>query len=208
MPLVLRYGVSMFTGRFVQLEPLSHDHAAELAVAAGPDRSTYSWGPVPRDLADAEATIATRLALQETGSWIPFVQRRLTDNHVVGMTNYLNVERWNGADKDPTSVEIGGTWINPSAQRSAINTEAKLLLMQHAFEVWGVHRLQIKTDARNTKSRDAIERLGATFEGVLRNYQMGNGDLGEGSPRDTAMYAVLPAEWPAIKAGLVAKLNR
>jgi N-acetyltransferase len=196
------------SGVHVILEPLTNSHAPELAAAAGSDRSTYAWGPVPRDLADAEATVAARLALAASGSWMPFVQRQVADGTAVGMTNFLNVERWNGIDRDPTSVEIGGTWLAPVAQRSAINTEAKLLLMTQAFDVWGVHRLQIKTDARNQRSRDAIERLGATFEGVLRNYQMGNGDVGEGAPRSTAMYSVMPDEWPAIRDALQARLAR
>ncbi len=198
----------MFTGRYVSLEPLALAHIDGLLSAIGPDRSTYEWSPVPQDLASTEALVQSRLALAASGGWIPFVQRRLSDQAVVGTTNYLNVERWNGPDTDPSSVEIGGTWLTPSAQRTPINTEAKLLLMQHAFEVWRVQRLQIKTDARNAQSRAAIERLGATFEGVLRNYQMGNGDLGDGAPRNTAMYSITPTEWPEVKAGLLAKLDR
>jgi N-acetyltransferase len=195
-------------GRFVQLEPLSIDHVDEIAAAVGDDRSTYQWAPVPKDYADAVATVQTRLQQLDSGSWMPFVQRRLADRAVVGMTNFLNIERWNGADANPTSVEIGGTWLNPSAQRSAINTEAKLLLFAVAFETWNVVRVQIKTDARNQRSRAAISRLGAQFEGVLRNFQAGNGDLGEGSPRDTAMFSVLANEWPTVRERLEFSLNQ
>ncbi len=197
----------MLVGRFVQLEPLSLDHIDEIAAAVGDDRSTYQWAPVPKNYDDAVATVQTRLQQRDSGSWMPFVQRRLADHAVVGMTNFLSIERWNGPDTNPTSVEIGGTWLNPSAQRSAINTEAKLLLFAVAFETWNVVRVQIKTDARNQRSRAAISRLGAQFEGVLRNFQAGNGDLGEGSPRDTAMFSILPNEWPTVRARLEHSLN-
>lgn len=189
----------MLTGQFVQLEPLTVEHVNEIAAAVGEDRSAYAWAPVPRDYNDAAATVATRLQQGDSGLWVPFVQRRLADGAVVGMTNFLSIERWNGPDANPTSVEIGGTWLNPSAQRSPINSEAKLLLLTHAFEVWHVVRVQIKTDARNQRSRDAIARLGAEFEGVLRNFQPGNGDRGEGAPRNTAMFSVIADEWPTVR---------
>jgi N-acetyltransferase len=196
----------MLSGRYVQLEPLRSEHQAEVLDAIGSDRSSYEWAPVPVDAADVAATFATRMQLRDSGSWIPYVQRRLSDGAVVGMTNYLAIERWNGADQHPTSVEVGGTWLNPSAQRSPINTEAKFLLLSNAFDVWGVQRFQIKTDERNTRSRAAIERMGAQFEGVLRNYQPGQGERGAGLPRNTAMYSVTAAEWPLVKAALQARL--
>lgn len=188
----------MLTGRFVQLEPLTENHVDEIAAAVGDDRSTYQWAPVPKNAEDAAATVVLRLQQRDSGQWVPYVQRRLADGAVVGMTNFLSIERWNGPGTDPTSVEIGGTWLNPSAQRSPLNTEAKLLLLTHAFETWGVVRVQIKTDARNQRSRDAIARLGAQFEAVLRNYQPGNGDRGEGAPRDTAMFSIVTSEWPEV----------
>jgi N-acetyltransferase len=198
----------MFTGRYVSLEPLTTNHAAEITAALGSDRTSYRWATVPVDANDVIATISARLALQDAGSWIPFVQRRTSDRAIVGMTNYLVLERWNGADHHPTSVEIGGTWLNPSAQRSPVNTEAKFLLLQNAFETWQVQRVQVKTDERNDASRAAIERLGATFEGILRNFQPGQGENGTGSPRNTAMFSIIASEWPAVKAGLIAKLDR
>jgi N-acetyltransferase len=200
-------------GRFVRLDPLVADDAPLIEAAVdGVDRSTFAWGPVPTTdptvpgASSAAATVASRLAQAATGAWMPFVQRRLLDGAIVGMTNYLNVERW-VAGGDPTSVEIGGTWLLPVAQRTPINTEAKLLLLRHAFDVWHVVRVQIKTDARNEKSRRAIERLGATFEGVLRNYQPGNGDVGTGAPRDTAFYSVIDREWPDMRARLEVTLS-
>ena len=101
---------------------------------------------------------------------MPFAQRRMSDLRVVGCTCYLEIRYWTGGDL-PDEVEVGGTWLAASAQRTAINTEAKLLLLTQAFEAWEVRRLAIYTDARNTQSREAIVRLGATFEGVLRNHR-------------------------------------
>jgi N-acetyltransferase len=198
----------MFTGRFVQLEPLVEAHAEEVAAAVGADRQSYAWALVPNGVDDAVEMIRARLALRDAGAWLPFVQRRIADGALVGMTNILAIERWNGPENDPTSIEIGGTWLHPSAQRTPINTEAKYLLMSQAFDVWGVFRVQIKTDERNAKSRAAIERLGATFEGVLRSYQPGQGERGAGQPRNTAMYSVLQDEWPTIKAGLESFIAR
>ncbi len=198
----------MFTGRFVELEPLEQHHLPLIVAALGFDRSSYSLALVPKDADDAATTVTLRLAAKANGTWEPFVQRRLSDGAVVGMTNFIILDRWDRSTKTPTSIEIGGTWLSPSAQRTPINTEAKFLLMQHAFEVYGVARLQIKTDERNARSRAAIERLGATFEGILRNFQPGQGELGEGSPRNTAMYSVIPEQWPPIKANLQARLDR
>jgi N-acetyltransferase len=108
----------MLSGRYVQLEPLAVEHQPEVIAAIGSDRASYEWAVVPTDAADVAATFATRFQLRDAGTWMPFVQRRLADGAVVGMTNYLAIERWNGPDQHPTSVEVGGTWLNPSAQRS------------------------------------------------------------------------------------------
>jgi N-acetyltransferase len=203
----------LLRGSFVRLEPLSVAHVPGIAAASSGDRSTFAFGPVPggepamMGARDAATTVTERLALAATGTWIPFVQVRVADNTVVGMTNYLNVERWNGPDQAPTSVEIGGTWLCAEAQRTPINTEAKLLLLTHAFETWNVVRVQIKTDARNERSRNAILRIGATFEGVLRNYQLANGDAATGAPRDTAFYSVIDAEWAGVKERLLDRLS-
>ena len=197
--------VDPLVGRFVRLDLVVPSDGSLIAAAVdGVDRTSFAWGPVPANDPDvpgamtAEQMVDDRLRLQANGTWVPFVQRRVSDGAVVGMTNYLNVERWTpGAD--PSAVEIGGTWLLPVAQRTPINSEAKLLLLRHAFDVWHVVRVQIKTDARNERSRAAILRLGATFEGVLRNYQPGNGDRGTGTPRDTAMYSVIDSEWPSVR---------
>ncbi len=198
----------LLSGASVRLEPLTEAHVSALSNAIqGIDRSTFDWAPVPSTGDGAEAMVADRLSLAASGSWIPYVQIRIGDGGLVGMTNFLNIERWNGPTTSPTSVEIGGTWLAPSAQRTPINTEAKLLLLTHAFEVWEVVRVQVKTDARNERSRSAILRLGATFEGVLRNYQPGQGDSGTGTPRDTAMYSIIKPEWPNVKQHLLRGLS-
>lgn len=198
------------TGNVVQLELLHQTHAEALANAGSEQRETYGWAPVPGDLASAQGYIAAREQLMAAGTWISFAIRRLADDTVVGSTSFLNIERWDWplATGNPDSVEIGSTWLAGSAQRSAVNTEAKFLMMRHAFEVWNVRRLQIKTDARNERSREAIARLGATFEGVLRSYQAAQGDVGLGGVRDTAMYSVVAAEWVDVRAGLERQLNR
>jgi RimJ/RimL family protein N-acetyltransferase len=117
---------------------------------------------------------------------------------VVGATTYLDIRRVN------RGLEIGNTWLASDVWRTPINTEAKYLLLQHAFEQLGAWRVQLKTDERNTRSRTAIARLGCTFEGVLRRYQLRH----DGFVRNTAMFSLLDAEWPAAKAALAAKLNK
>ena len=195
-------------GTYVRLDLLRVDDAAEIAAATAGPRETFLYAPVPGadpgvpGATAADMAIAERLATFAAGTWIPFAQRRVTDNAVVGMTNYIAIGDRLTVDVAPSGVEIGGTWLSSAAQRTPINTEAKLLLMQFAFEQWKVSRLQIKTDARNERSRAAILRLGATFEGVLRNFQPGSGDVGFGGPRNTAMYSVIDSEWPAVKARL------
>jgi N-acetyltransferase len=201
-------------GSYVRLEPLNLGHVDGITHASNGDRSTFAYGPVPGAPADipgahsALTMVDDRLKLAAGGTWIPFVQVRVSDGTVVGMTNYLNVERWHGPESPPTSVEIGGTWLASEAQRSPINTEAKLLLLTHAFEEWNVVRVQIKTDARNVRSREAILRIGATFEGVLRNYQLANGDSATGAPRNTAIFSIIDSEWPEVRDRLTERLSR
>lgn len=194
------------TGTHVRLEPLDRDHAAELARAGAIDRSTYTYTPVPDGLADAERYIDWLLADRDRGVVVPFVQRRLDTGELVGCTRYMELRHWRKRSM-PDEVEIGGTWLASTAQRTAINTEAKLLLLTHAFERWEVWRVAICTDALNRRSRDAIERLGAQFEGILRSHRLLN-QPGQTRPRDTAIYSIIGAEWPAVRAGLVARLAR
>jgi N-acetyltransferase len=200
------------SGSYVRLEPLRTEHIGPINDALSHvDRSTFAYAMVPGLANDpsqtAERMVAERLRLRDLGTWIPFVQIRTADDALVGMTNLLAIERWNGPDLPPTSAEIGGTWLVPPAQRSPINTEAKLLMLTLAFEEWGAKRVQIKTDERNDRSRAAITRLGAVFEGILRNYQPGQGELGSGEPRNTAMFSIIDTEWPAVKANLTQRLT-
>jgi len=192
------------TGRHVQLEQLSIEHVAELVAAANEDRATYEWTAVPPTEAGMRAYIERLLCDQAVDVVIPFAQRRLADGALVGCTRYLSILRWSGR-AEPDEVEIGGTWLASSAQRTPINTEAKLLLLRHAFEELSVARVAICTDARNERSRAAILRLGATFEGVLRNHRASYVP-GEGA-RDTAVHSIIAAEWPDVKATLLGRLG-
>lgn len=193
------------TGTHVQLEPLSLDHVHQLVVAANEDRSSYGWTPVPATAGAMTSYVSALLADAEAGKVVPFAQRRLSDQRVIGCTRYLEIRYWTGRDL-PDEVEIGGTWLAASAQRTPINTEAKLLLMTNAFDEWQVRRVAIYTDARNTKSREAIERIGATFEGILRNHRASAVADEIGRPRDTAAHSILDTEWPAVKAKLLERL--
>jgi RimJ/RimL family protein N-acetyltransferase len=193
-------------GDHVQLEPLSLDHVLQLVLAANEDRSTYQWTPVPESVPNMRNYVNGLLADAEAGRVVPFVQRRLSDQRVVGCTRFLEIRRWRGGPY-PDEVEVGGTWLASSAQRTAINTEAKLLLFTHAFEVWDVVRLAIFTDARNTQSRDAILRVGAKFEGILRSHRGSYAEGEIGTPRDTAAHSIIAKEWPDVKAKLQTRLR-
>lgn len=195
------------TGTHVQLEQLSVDFAEELVDAGNEERSTYAWTPVPPTVDGMRRYINGLLADQQARSAVPFVQRRLSDGTLVGCTRYLRLEWWGGRAL-PDEVEIGGTWLAASAQRTPINTEAKYLLLSNAFETWDVHRVSICTDARNTQSRTAILRIGATFEGILRSHR-GSYAAGEENiaARDSAMYSVIRTEWPEVKRGLQDRLR-
>lgn len=193
------------TGRHVQLEQLRIEHVADLVTAANEDRATYDWTAVPPTEAGMQAYIERLLCDQAVGIVIPFAQRRLADGALVGCTRYLTILRWSGRE-EPDEVEVGGTWLAASAQRTPINTEAKLLLLGHAFEVLGVARVAICTDSRNERSRTAILRLGATFEGVLRNHRASYVP-GEGA-RDTAVHSIIAVEWPDVRTALLAMRDR
>jgi len=194
------------TGKHVQLEQLRIEFADELTAAGNEERSTYGWTPVPPTVDGMQRYIAGLLDDQTARSVVPFVQRRLSDGALVGCTRYLRLEWWGGGDL-PAEVEIGGTWLAASAQRTAINTEAKYLLLRNAFDDWDVHRVAICTDSRNTQSRTAILRIGAAFEGILRSHR-GSYAPGEENivPRDPAMYSVVRSDWPEVKRPLEARL--
>jgi len=193
------------TGRHVRLEPLSLDHTEELAAAAALDRTSYDLTWVP-DGADAmRSYIAALLADHESAQVLPFAQRRLDTGELVGCTRYLDPHWWRGR-REPDEIEIGGTWLGASAQRTAVNTDAKYLLLGYAFEHLGVWRVAICTDARNQRSRDAIERIGGSFEGVLRNHRL-RADTDGPAPRQTAVYSIIDSEWPDAKRALEARIE-
>ncbi|MGH8008668.1 MAG: GNAT family N-acetyltransferase, partial [Candidatus Binatia bacterium] len=172
-------------GRLVRLEPLAHRHAADLAVAAEEERSSYGFTWVPR-AAEVDDYIDAQLGRAATGSMAPYAQVRVSSGRAVGATAYWDPRLWPGRT-ELCAIEIGFTWLAASAQGTGTNAEAKLLLLRQAFEHWGVVRVDLKTDARNMRSRAAIEGLGARFEGVLRNWSQSWAPGEEGKLRDSAM---------------------
>ena len=201
-----QFNVPPLEGRRVRLEPLSRDHAPDLAIAAEEDRQAYGFTQVPRPSQISEY-LEARIQLARDGQLTPFAQIRLSDGRAVGCTAYCEPRRWPGRE-ELCAVEIGWTWLAASAQRTGINREAKLLLMEYAFETMDVARVDLKTDARNERSRRAIEGLGAKFEGVLRNWSASHAPGEEGHLRDSAMFSVVAAEWPTVKASLQHRLER
>jgi N-acetyltransferase len=204
-PVVLR-------GRHVRLEPLTPGHAGALAAASSGPRETYGLTIVPAGEVGALRYIETALAEQEAGRSLPFATVATATGRVVGSTRFLNIEFWawppghalqRGEDV-PDVVEIGATWLAAQAQRTPINTEAKLLMLTHAFETWRVHRVSLMTDARNERSRRAILRLGARFDGVIRAQRTAV----DGTIRDTAAFSILEEEWPTVKRQLQSRLDQ
>ena len=188
-------------GSLVRLEPLDASHVPGLVAAAEEDRSAYAWTVVPR-AGEVAAYVAAQLARD---GMMPFAQVRVSDGAPVGCTAFWNPRAWPDRE-DLLAVEVGWTWLAASAQRTGINTEAKLLLLQHAFEELCVARVDLKTDARNQRSRRAIEGLGARFEGVLRNWSPSHVPGEEGRLRDSAMFSVTDYEWPAVEAALAGRV--
>jgi RimJ/RimL family protein N-acetyltransferase len=193
-------------GTRVRLEPLDKRHGADLAVAAEEDRAAYGFTKVPRGW-EMPAFIGTHLQAAKHAERVPFAQVRCSDGRVIGITTFSTPRYWRGRPRELHAIEIGGTWLAASAQRAGINREAKLLLMEHAFEVLRVARLELMTDARNERSRRAIAGIGATFEGVLRNWSASYVPGEEGRLRDSAVFSVTDTEWPPVKAALRAKLS-
>ena len=185
------------TGAHARLEPLSHSHRAGLieAVKDGEQwRLWYTSVPSPDGMANE---IERRLALQAAGSMLPFTVFDAA-GAIAGMTTYMNIDAANHR------LEIGSTWYARRVQRTALNTECKLLLLTHAFEELDCIAVEFRTHFFNRKSRQAIERLGAKLDGILRNHQIGyNGTL-----RDTVVYSIIAGEWPAVKQHLTFSLDR
>jgi RimJ/RimL family protein N-acetyltransferase len=175
-------------------------------VAAEEDRRTYRFTYVPR-AGEVKEYIRSQMAQAQAGQIVPFAQIRQADGRAMGCTTYREPRMW-PERPDLCAIEIGGTWLAASAQRAGLNVEAKLLLMGYAFERLGVVRVDLKTDARNERSRRAIAALGAQFEGVLRSWSPSYALGEEGSLRDSALFSVLASEWPAVKVTLTNRLRR
>jgi RimJ/RimL family protein N-acetyltransferase len=198
------------SGTHIRLEPLSHHHVAGLAAASASDPSLYQWSPVPQGTAQATTYIDIALAWRDAGTAIPFAIVSVNDGALIGSTRFWNIERWSWPPghprhgrHSPDACEIGYTWFTRSAIRTAANTEAKLLMLTYAFETWQVLRVCFHTDARNQRSRAALERIGAKFEGVLRAHRMAADFI----PRDSVRYSIVAAEWPEIKPQLIQRLH-
>ncbi|KMK66466.1 GNAT family N-acetyltransferase [Puniceibacterium sp. IMCC21224] len=186
------------TGTHVRLEPTSLDHSSGLAEASTDgDLAALWYTSVPRP-EDVEAEIVRRLALQERGQMTPFTTFDARTGMTLGMTTYMNVDATN------RRVEIGSTWLRQAGQRGPWNSEAKLLMLGHAFEALDCIAVEFRTHFMNRQSRAAIERLGAKLDGVLRSHQISP----NGAVRDTACYSIIASEWPAVRAGLTHRLMR
>jgi len=185
------------TGDLVTLEPLHPDHADALVAAAGDGRLWEHWYtsvPAPEGM---RAEIDRRLAEQAAGTMLPFTVRR-AGGAVVGMTTYMDV------DPQTPRLEIGSTWTARSAQRTGVNTESKLLLLAHAFDVLGCVAVEFRTQWHNRQSRTAIAALGAKQDGVLRNHRRAQ----DGTLRDTVVFSIIECEWPAVRSALRHRLAR
>jgi N-acetyltransferase len=193
-------------GKMISLEPLSHRHVPGLVAAAADGAELYRWSPVPQDEAQVRQYVETAIAARDQGTAAPFAVIRVQDDAVIGSTRFFDFSYWawpdgneHGRDRTgPDKCEIGYTWLSPKAIRTGANTEMKRLMLTHAFEVWQVSSVCLHTDARNQRSRDAMARIGARYEGVLRAHRLD----ADGKPRDSARFSITAAEWPAVRQHL------
>jgi RimJ/RimL family protein N-acetyltransferase len=189
----------MLEGQLVRLEPLSPEHEVDLFDASR-DARIWRWLPVvqPRTPAQWRAWMEDALARATAGLDLPFATVLLATGRAVGSTRFLALRPEHG------SVEIGWTWLAPSAWGTGANHEAKLLQLRHAFETWGCRRVELKTDAQNAPARRSMEAFGAVFEGVHRKHMLVRG----GENRDSAWYSVVEDDWPAVRVRLEARLAK
>jgi RimJ/RimL family protein N-acetyltransferase len=202
-------------GTHVVLVPLRVEHVDALAEASGEARAAgdteiYKWSPVPQTRDEVASYVASALAGRDAGTMVPFATTRASDGRVIGSTRFCFTDRWAWPARHPRYgnpfpdvVEIGYTWLARSAVRTAANTEAKLLMLAHAFETWKCVGVCLHTDVRNERSRAAIERIGGKLDGILRAHRMASDFI----PRDSARYSIVPAEWPGVRDELRRKLN-
>ncbi|MFP5208363.1 MAG: GNAT family N-acetyltransferase [Acidobacteriota bacterium] len=198
-------------GTHIRLEPLEPGHADRLAAASAADPTLYQWSAIPQGRGAAEGYIAAALADRDAGNTLPLAIIRIADGVLIGSTRFMEMEWWNWPPghprhgrSDPDVLEIGGTWLTRSAIRTAANTEAKFLMLSHAFEVWKAFRVCLHTDSRNFRSQTAIERIGGKREGILRAHRMAV----DFTPRDSARYSIIATEWPGVKERLNRMLYR
>jgi len=198
-------------GRHVRLEPLDYRHVDGLAAASAVDPAFYTWSPIPQGKLEAAKYVETALAWQNAGTALAFAMVRISDGIVIGSTRFFNLERWAWPEGNPLHgrgtpdvCEIGYTWLTRSAIRTAANTEAKLLMLTHAFETWKVLCVCFHTDVRNQRSRAALERIGGQFEGILRAHRL----AADFTPRDSVRYSIIASEWPAVKQRLLTMIDR
>jgi RimJ/RimL family protein N-acetyltransferase len=186
-------------GSFVRLEPIRHEHAELFWEVAKPDlEDIFRWIPYSmKTREDFQRLIDKAFTEQERGESIVFATVERASGRVIGSTRFMNIDRVN------RRVEIGSTWIAPAWQRTAVNTEAKYLMLRHAFEAWGCVRVELKTDALNQRSRNAILRIGAKEEGTLRRHVV----TWTGRIRDSVYFSILDNEWPEVKTKLEARLR-
>jgi RimJ/RimL family protein N-acetyltransferase len=190
-------GPLTLTGRLVRLEPLSRSHVDGLTVVAlDPDTWRWMFREIP-DPASFHGYLDQAFAAAEAGSEIPFVQVHAVAGHPIGMTRFLSIERAH------RRLEIGHTWLAGPWRGTGHNAEAKLLLLAHAFDELGAHRVEFKTDALNERSQAALEAIGATREGTFRRHLV----LANGRVRDSVYFSVTWDEWPDVRAGLVARVD-
>jgi len=187
-------------GNTLLLDPLRHDHVPGLLAAAAGGGDLYRWTAVPQGEAAVRRYVETAVAARDSGTAVPFAVVRLEDDAVIGSTRFWNLDYWAWPDPKPTpdTCEIGYTWLSRDAIRTGANTEMKRLMLRYAFEVWQVRSVCLHTDARNQRSRDAMQRIGARFEGILRSHRLG----ADGGPRDSARFSVTAADWPAVRSRL------
>ena len=187
-------------GSVVRLEPIRREHEQLFwDVAKNHLEEIFRWIPYPvRTAQDFGKLVDKALAEQDRGESVVFATIERGSDQVVGSTRFMNIDRAN------RRVEIGSTWIAPAWQRTAVNTEAKYLMLRQAFEVWGCIRVELKTDALNHKSRNAILRIGAKEEGTLRRHLV----TWTGRVRDTVYFSILDSEWPQVKQRLTTLANR
>ncbi len=198
----------MLRGRHVRLEPLQPQHVEPLVAAGEGGGDLYAMSFVPRGVDAVRNYVETALAWAKAGTAVPFATIRQGDDTVIGSSRFFNLERWAWpADRPQHNVfdtgEIGYTWLAADAMRTPANTEAKLLMLTLAFESWKMRSICFCTDERNARSRAAIERIGAHFEGVLRAHRLAT----DFTPRNSARYSIIASDWPHVKqhlAGLLA----